>query len=671
MSQSAADACSRRSVPELSELVFVVRAHAPEDELLRMLAHEVIQLGAPARTTGDPFGGAGVRVVVPRVAGLDSAVRPRRLDRVVVVLTEEPDSHAFEVTARLAEAAGAVLHVTRRGVDELRRRGVAADLLTLGYSTYWDRWERDESVVRDTDVLHLDPESPRRLAVLASSASSLWPHRNRIHLPPDDDLARPDRPISEDRWDALRRSTVVLQIAADDRGFPAGLRLIEAVCNGAVVVTDATPTAAELVVGDHFLTASGADLGVSADRLVRDPVLAQEIRLRAYDVVSSARRMSANAERLAAIAEELAAASRARRPRAVDHVVDVCRAEGPRVGRRLRRMADRGRARLGGVPPDVGGQIRLKVDVLEQLERSRRVRTGQLRLSGVDPDEVDEIARTPAYATASPRISVVVPVYNHATEVAATLESAAATDHPSIELIVLDDASTDASVDTVRAWLQGRPTLPALLLAHRVNRGVGRARTELARRARGALVFMLDADNAVYPTALARLEAALADEPSAGFAFSTLEVHENETPMTLISYQPWEPERLRTGNYVDAMALLRRETLLELGGYTEDIRLHGWEDYDLWCRMAEHGVPGVHVPQILGRYRRAPASMLSVTNLDLSDAEALLRERYPRLMARRGRFAPAVATRPHRASARSDEQLPEPAHHRGRREPLG
>ena len=58
------------------------------------------------------------------------------------------------------------------------------------------------------------------------------------------------------------------------------------------------------------------------------------------------------------------------------------------------------------------------------------------------------------------------------------------------------------------------------------------------------------------------------------------------------------------------MALLRRDQLLDLGGYADDLRLYGWEDYELWCRAAERGLRGVLVPEILMRYRRADHSML-------------------------------------------------------------
>ena len=135
------------------------------------------------------------------------------------------------------------------------------------------------------------------------------------------------------------------------------------------------------------------------------------------------------------------------------------------------------------------------------------------------------------------------------------------------------------------------------------------------------------------------------DDSEAFFAYPILEEHIDGEPHTLRSFFPWEPGRLAESNYIDAMSLLRRRELRELGGYTEDPRLLGWEDYDLWCRTAQRGLRGVLVPEILARYRRAEHSMLySITNVDTSDAESLLRARYPVLTARRSEEETEEAT---------------------------
>jgi hypothetical protein len=61
--------------------------------------------------------------------------------------------------------------------------------------------------------------------------------------------------------------------------------------------------------------------------------------------------------------------------------------------------------------------------------------------------------------------------------------------------------------------------------------------------------------------------------------------------------------------------------------------MYGWEDYDLWCRIAADGGHGVLVPEILCRYHRSPHSMLSITDIDASEMLSLIRERYPNVMA--------------------------------------
>jgi hypothetical protein len=113
----------------------------------------------------------------------------------------------------------------------------------------------------------------------------------------------------------------------------------------------------------------------------------------------------------------------------------------------------------------------------------------------------------------------------------------------------------------------------------------------------------------------------------------------------LVSQFGWEPLRLRSCNYIDALALIRTEKLRELGGYTTDLRCHGWEDYDLWCTVAERGWRGLQVPQILARYRTSPTSMLSFTNSSRTTAALTIIERHPRLMGSQGP-GPSVTAQP-------------------------
>ena len=139
---------------------------------------------------------------------------------------------------------------------------------------------------------------------------------------------------------------------------------------------------------------------------------------------------------------------------------------------------------------------------------------------------------------------------------------------------------------------------------------------------------MLDADNAIYPHAIERLVAALDSDPDAEFAYGILEKFDATGGTDLMSWLPWTPRRFVRGNYIDATALIRRSALVQVGGYTTDERLYGWEDFALWCAFADAGLRGVLVPEILARYRSGRISMISLTNIDTSDAWSALLERY-------------------------------------------
>ena len=143
--------------------------------------------------------------------------------------------------------------------------------------------------------------------------------------------------------------------------------------------------------------------------------------------------------------------------------------------------------------------------------------------------------------------------------------------------MVVDDASTDGSAAVIEAELSRYPWLPVQLIVRGRNRGLAAARNLAARHARGEYVFILDADNFVYPHALGRLVDALDRDPGASFAYGILEVFTSQGATDLKSWLDWDPQRLRYGNFVDAMSMIRRSALEEAGGYrrTAPLRVGG------------------------------------------------------------------------------------------------
>ncbi|WP_048861614.1 glycosyltransferase, partial [Acidisphaera rubrifaciens] len=208
-------------------------------------------------------------------------------------------------------------------------------------------------------------------------------------------------------------------------------------------------------------------------------------------------------------------------------------------------------------------------------------------------------------------VTVVVPLYNYAAYVEEALDSVAAQTEAVIDLVIVDDASTDASPAIVRAWADrhaGRFNR-LLVLRHRVNGGLGRARNSGVDAAETPYVLLLDADNRLRPHCAARLLAAARDS-GASFAYPAIETFGAERDVRTAQW--FQAQKLAGGNYVDAMALVARPAWAAAGGFAA-MEPMGWEDYDFWCRCAEKGLWGIAVTEVLADYRVHGQSMLRVT----------------------------------------------------------
>ncbi len=212
-------------------------------------------------------------------------------------------------------------------------------------------------------------------------------------------------------------------------------------------------------------------------------------------------------------------------------------------------------------------------------------------------------------------VSVVLTCYNYAGYVGAAIDSvfASAGEGLQLELIVVDDASKDASAGVIQARMAAAP-LPVVSLRTWWNVGVSRARNLGIANARGGYVFILDADNALEPGALGALHAA-ALMARADAAFGPVQrIRGDGTLDGIVSNAPFDVGRLRgEGNYIDAMALFRKSALLEVGGYHVGLLrlIGGWEDYAVWLELAERGSTVAFVDRLVGRYLVKPDSMVS------------------------------------------------------------
>jgi glycosyltransferase involved in cell wall biosynthesis len=598
-------------------------ANAYMTELLEAMAEAVADQGVAVRLGVDrypPFDERDAYVVIPHeffeVAPDAGSPTPGHLRRTVGLNVEQPGTSWFTTSHHYARQLGAVADIRASAASALRKLGVPAEHVPIGYTPRWDRWHRDEAAERPLDVLYMASIDERRATLVSSYADTLRERSCNL-------LIAPERPkpaagasfvTGAPKHELLASARVLLNL---HRSGVSGLewpRVLEAICNGCVVVSERSLDLEPLAAGEHLVTGRADSLALLADHLLDDPERLARLRLAAYDFVRTQLPMSTGAKRLAEIADALAS-------------------------RPLRRMGkeplspyvpDSDVVATAGAPDPSSTRAALKQILIEVRETRREVQ--QLRRAPGDASHGPALswaASTPAYESARPRVTVGVSLHDYEAEVRDALASVAASEYDDYELLVLDDASTDGSVGAVESFLANHPWLPAALAVHRDNQGLARTRNAITHHARGELVFVLDADNGLYPHALGRLVRALDEDPHATFAYPTIAVRDRDRPAGLLSYHDWDVDLLRITNFIDAMALIRREALLDLGGYWDDPRVVGWEDYDLWCRVGDAGGHGAHVPEILAWYRQTGHSMLSLTELDVSVARSLIAARAP------------------------------------------
>ncbi|HEX6657525.1 MAG TPA: glycosyltransferase, partial [Ilumatobacter sp.] len=423
------------------------------------------------------------------------------------------------------------------------------------------------------------------------------------------DGTAPGTVFGEDKYRLLARSRILLNLHRDDvaPGYFEWARMVEAMANGCAVLTAPSTGYEPLVDGKHFVVAD--DLAAPLAELLDDPRRCREIGEAARTAVLDEHPL---VESLAPI---------------LDRLDDVA----PGRPRRHRRPAPRAhRAPLfGELRPATALRRRVYVALMDEHRLQRHIDRTRCAVLHGSADFVERF-ETPAYADAGPAVSVIVTLYNYADLVTETLESLVASRGVDFEIVVVDDHSRDHGRAVVQRFMDDHPDVPMLLIASDVNRGLPASRNLAVAAARAERIMVMDADNTVYPTCLLRLSDALDADPTAAFAYATLEAFGAHPGLR--SELGWSPRWLCESNYIDAQAMVRRTTYERHGGYRDDDDFaYGWEDWELWLRLADAGEHGVHVPQMLGRYRTQTSSMITITNLVADEMRAHIRGLHPTL----------------------------------------
>lgn len=181
------------------------------------------------------------------------------------------------------------------------------------------------------------------------------------------------------------------------------------------------------------------------------------------------------------------------------------------------------------------------------------------------------------------RISVIIPTYQHARSLPACLDSVLGQDYENIEVIVVDDGSTDDTQDVLRRYED------KVTVITQSNQGANPARNRGFATSSGEYAIFADADVIMRRDMLSKLAAALKTHPEASIAYCGFRFGWKH-----FRGIPWSVARLRKMNYIHTTSLVRRD---DFPGFDPHVRR--FQDWDVWLTMAAQGKHGVLVKETL------------------------------------------------------------------------
>lgn len=223
--------------------------------------------------------------------------------------------------------------------------------------------------------------------------------------------------------------------------------------------------------------------------------------------------------------------------------------------------------------------------------------------------------RSPEYSGSIrrlPLVSVITPVFNGAAWLEEALDSALAQSFYSLEVIVVNDGSTDDSLAIARAMARNDDRIRII---DQASAGLPAARNLALKMARGAYLALLDADDAWLPNHLQLAMQAFENDPDLGLVHANIQQVDTEGALIGIPIRTWrenmdafEALALRHEHVCCPTAVFSRLALDTVGGFDLRFTGLGCEDRDLWLRIAAR-FRIRYMDQVTARYRIHPHSM--------------------------------------------------------------
>lgn len=217
------------------------------------------------------------------------------------------------------------------------------------------------------------------------------------------------------------------------------------------------------------------------------------------------------------------------------------------------------------------------------------------------------------------RVSVVIPCFNAGRHLDEAVQSALAQTWPELEVVIVDDGSTDPET----LHLLESADWPRTRIFHQPNAGPAAARNLAIQEAQGDYILPLDADDTIDASYAEKGVAVLDARPEVGCVYcKAMKFGAEEGPWDL---PPYRLQELVIDNIIFVTALFRKADWRAIGWFDERLR-HGVEDYDFWVKMVASGKDVVQLDEFLFHYRVQEKSRTTRFQDELADKVATYAE---------------------------------------------
>lgn len=196
-------------------------------------------------------------------------------------------------------------------------------------------------------------------------------------------------------------------------------------------------------------------------------------------------------------------------------------------------------------------------------------------------------------------ISVIIPSYNQEQYLPNAIDSALE-QTAKCEVIVIDDGSTDNSLEIAKRYKS------KVKIISQVNKGLASARNTGIMNASGNWILPLDADDILLENCIEEIEKAI-EQTNADIIAPSIKTFGTSSQQIILMPDP-KLEDFKLGNRLAYCSAIKREKLLEIGGYSPRMK-EGYEDLHCWINLLSRGARMHTIPQVLVLYRTKEQSM--------------------------------------------------------------